>query len=355
MKNEIGLKEIYNELSHAHVEINLKFLNELLKDASESESPHRNVPFAKKLGVPINKTKKSAMTIYGWMRGYRTVPMNKLSLLIVLSKKYFWRDVERNLISIKAGIRKGEVIPRFPIKANEGLGSIVGHILGDGSIDKQNHTCFYSNSNLYLLQEFVGYMDEIFGVKPRIWVQKRKSFEEKTEWLKRVNNLKEVPEKHSVGLFYPKICSDFLYAICGKFAEGKEKRITNEIKNFNKDFKKGLIRGFFDDEGSVYSDLHCLRLFQDRKDILEDFRCLLSEFDINSNIVRDYSKRNRLRYYFNISGVDNYIRFYEYIGLTSPKKIEMLKLLVDKVKKSRKFKNKDFSFLTASGDSNPRT
>lgn len=355
MKNEIGLRDIHEGLSHAHVKLKLGFLVGLLRDASKSEAPHRNISFAKKLGVPVNKTKKSAMTIYGWIKGYRTVPMSKLSIIVGLSNKYFWKDVEENLVSIKAGIRKGEIIPKFPIKVDEKLGSIVGHILGDGSIDMRNHTCFYSNSSIPLLQEFIDYMEEVFGVRPRIWIQKRKSFEEKTEWLKRVDNLKEVPEKHSVGLFYPKICSDILYSICGKFAEGKEKKITNEINGFNKYFKKGLIRGFFDDEGSVYSDSHTLRLFQDRKNILEDFRYLMNEFSIKSNIIRDYSKRGRLRYYFNISGHENYMKFYTYIGCTHPKKQESLRKLLEKVKKSRKFKNKDFSLLTASSNSYLRT
>ncbi len=354
MKDEVGLKDIHIKLAHTHVRLKLEFLNKILKDASKSDSPHRAIVFAKKIGVPINKTKKSATTVYGWMKGYRTIPMSKLSVIVGLSK-YSWKDVENNLVSIKAGIKKGEVCPSFPIKINEELGSIVGHILGDGSIDKSNHTCFYSNSNISLLQEFIDYMDFIFGIKPRIWVQKRRSFEEKSEWLMRVNNLKEVPEKHPVGLFFPKICSDILYAICGKFAEGKNKKITKEIKSFNKSFKKGLIRGFFDDEGTVYDDSHTLRLFQDRKEILKDIKDLLEEFDIKSNVVRDYSKRNKLRYYFNITGYKGYMLFYRDIGCTHPKKKENLRLLVEKVKRSKKFKNKDFSFLSASGNSDSRT
>ena len=192
-------------------------------NSSGSDKPHRDIEFAEKFRCPVNKNKKSAMTIYGWMKGLRTVPMVKLAEILKIST-FSWKDVERNLISIKAGIRKGEIKPNFSILNDYKMGSIVGHVLGDGSIDKRFHSLFYSNSDIELLKEFDGYMKKIFGIEGRKWVQKKKKFSEKTEWLMRVNCLMEVPEKHSVGLFYPKICSDILYVMAGKFAEEKIKK-----------------------------------------------------------------------------------------------------------------------------------
>lgn len=339
MDNQVGLYRLASFLSSAHVKINLPFFNKLLKDASKSNSPHRNQKFAKKIGCPVNETKKSAMTIYGWMKGYRTVPLSKLPNIISLSK-YAWKDIEKNLIFIKAGIRSGEIKPRFPIKVDKKLGSVVGHILGDGSIEKRFHSLFYSNSDITLLKEFSSNMRILFGVPPRIWIQKRRTFEEKSEWWMRVKNLEEVPKKHTVGLFYPKICSDILYIICGKFAEGKNKRVTKEIKNSNKDFKIGFIRAFFDDECSINSKSYTLRLHQDRKIMLEKIRKILREFDINSNMVRSYNKREKLRSYFNINSFRNYSLFFEIIGCTSPKKKKEFKSLINKVKKDKHFKKK---------------
>lgn len=183
-------------------------------------------------------------------------------------------------------------------------------------------------------------MKLIFGIGPRIWVQKKRSFEERSEWLMKVKILKEVPKGHSVGLFYPKICTDILYTICGKFAEGKTKKITKEIKGFDKEFKKGLIRAFFDDECSINSKNHTLRLHQDRKDILEDIKQILKDFDIDSNVIKSYNKRGKLRYYFNINGFKNYYRFFKIIGCTAPKKKREFRLLINKVKNSKRFKKK---------------
>ncbi len=339
MKREVGLEALAGSLKHTHLKLNLNFLIKLLKDASNSDYPQKSEEFCRGIKCQVNKTKKISTTIYGWMRGYRTVPLSKLIKIVEFSS-YKWGDVEKNLISIKAGIRRGEIPLKFPITIDEKLGSIIGHILGDGSIDKRFHSLFYSNSDLALLKEFSYSMKKKFSLEPRIWVQEKTSFDEKTKWMKRVNNLDDVPRGHSVGLFYPKICTDILYTICGKFAEGKTKKITKEIKGFDKEFKKGLIKAFFDDECSINSKNHTLRLHQDRKDILEDIKRILGDFDIDSNVVRSYNKRGKLRYYFNINGFKNYYGFFKIIGCTAPKKKREFRLLINKVKNSKQFKKK---------------
>ncbi len=329
----VSLSDLKNSLSSCHVKLNLNFLNKLLKDASKTETPHKNKYFAKRISCPINKNKNLSTTIYGWMKGYRTIPFLKLITLIELSS-YSWEDINKNLISIKAGIRNGEISPNFPINIDYKLGSIIGHILGDGSIDKRLHSVFYSNSNKELLLEFSRFMKYLFGIEPRIWVQDFSNYGN-THWLKRVDNLNKVPCGHNVGLFYPKICADILYAIMGTFAEGSNKTITNQMKESNLEFKKGLIRAFFDDEGSVSSINYSIRFHQDRKDILEDLIIILKELNINSNPVRSYDKRNKTRYYFNITSFKEYSSFYKIIGCTSSKKREELIVLIDKVRKSK--------------------
>ncbi len=333
MNTKIQLSDLKDSLSSSHIKLNLVFLNKLLKDASKSEFPYKDKLFAQKISCPVNKYKNASTTIYGWMKGYKTVPFSKLIQIVELSN-YSWEDICKNLITIKAGIRKGEVNPKFPIDINYNLGSIVGHILGDGSIDKRFHSIFYSNSNKELLIEFSEHMEEIFGIKPRMWVQDTPNYGE-TKWLKRVISFNNIPKGHNVGLFYPKICSDILYAILDKFAEGKNKTITDKIKGFNLDFKKGLIRAFFDDEGSVNSDNYSIRFHQDRKDILEDLINMLKELNIKSNPVRSYNKKDKLRYYFNITGFREYSQFYESIGCTSSRKKNEFILLINKVKDNK--------------------
>ena len=180
---EIHLYDLSYNMDHTHVNLNLEFISKLLMNSSKSDKPWRNRKFAERISCPFNKTKKSSTTVYGWIKGYRTVPFSKLIDIIEISD-YSWEDVENNLISIKAGIRKGEVYPNFPIKIDRELGSVIGHILGDGSIDKRFHSLFFSNSNKELLEEFRDNMNAIFGIEPRIWVQEKSSYNEKTKWLK---------------------------------------------------------------------------------------------------------------------------------------------------------------------------
>lgn len=335
--NEIHLSDLTSSLKHAHVKLDLAFLSKLLQSASKSEFPHRNQEFANFIGCPINKIKKSATTIKGWMTGYRTIPMSKLIKIVELSDS--WLDIENNFVSIKAGIRKGEVKPNFPIKIDEKIGSIVGHILGDGSIDIFNHNIFFSNSNAELLREFRNYMKEIFSIEPRIWIQKEANFGN-TQWLKRAENLDNLPLGNNVGLFYPKICTDILYVLFGKFAEGKVKKITLEIINCNLQFKKGLIRAFFDDEGSIRCDSHTVRFHQDNKELLEGIRLMLQDLGVNSHEIKSYTKRNKLRHYFNVTGFKEYYMFYNIIGCTSSKKAEEFELLISTVQNSKYFKKK---------------
>lgn len=169
---------------------------------------------------------------------------------------------------------------------------------------------------------------------------RKKLFHEKSKWLKKVDILEETPAGHPAGLFYPKICCDILYVLSGNFAEGKNKIITDEIKSSNIKFKKAFIRAFFDDEGSIQSDSHTMRFHQDRKDMLEDVRKMLNEIGIKSNEVRSYIKRDKLRYYFNITGFREYYNYYNIIGCTSSNKKREFELLINKVSKSKYFKEK---------------
>jgi len=337
--NEIRLNDLSYNLDHTHVNLNLEFLLKLLINSSKCDKPWRNRKFAEGISCPFNKTKKSSTTIYGWIKGYKTVPFSKLIDVIEISD-YSWRDIENNLITIKSGIRKGETSPKFPIIIDQRLGSIIGHILGDGSIGKRFHSLFFSNSNIELLKEFRVNMKVIFGIEPRIWIRKRNNYNSNTKWLRRSETLDDIPNGNNVGLFYPKICSDILYAIVGRFAEGKFKQITMEIKNSNLGFKRGLIRAFFDDEGSVRADNHTVRFHQDNKELLEQIRSLIIEFDINPHEILSYVKRDKERYYFNINGFKEYVKFFQIIGCTSSNKRKEFEKLINKVKNSKGFKKK---------------
>ncbi len=337
MKQEFFLEDLIPCLMTAHIKLDLNFVCNLLKNASNADVPWRNKLFCKQIDCPVNAIKKSSTTVYGWYKGYKTIPFNKLVKIIALST-YSWKDIENNLIYLKAGIRKGEIQPKFPIRIDSKLGSICGHIMGDGSIEKRFHSVFFSNSDPFLIKEFYNYMQDVFGTPGRIWLQDKPEYNN-TKWLKRIYDLKEMNAKNNAGVFYPKICSDILYSLLGRFAEGDNKLITSEIKNGYMEFKRAFIRAFFDDEGSVNIESQTLRFHQDRKDILEDIRIMLLEFGIKSNPVRISFKKGKSHYYFNICSLENYSKFKELIGCTSPKKINNLSILIQNTRNSKRYNN----------------
>ncbi len=342
--NEIHLSDLTDCLMNTHIKLDLDFLGKLLKNASKCEYPATNKKFAMKIGGSFNGEANRYVSMGGWLNGSVTVPFNRLLKITELSD-YSLEDLEKYIISIKCGNNKGEIYPKFPIKIGKEFGSIVGHILGDGSIDKKYLQPFFTNSNIDLSQEFANNMGYVFGVKPRIWLQTSGNFKTKSEWIKRIYNFEGIPKGFQIGLFYPRICGVVLHSIFGLFACGKKKKITEQIKNADKEFKIGLIRAFFDDEASIQANSHTIRFFQDNKEILEGIKFLLSEFNIRTNPIRFYIKKNKKRYHFNVTGFKEYDTFNRIIGCTSSKKKQQFELLINKVKNSKYFRNRYKSYL----------
>lgn len=321
-KEEIGLEDFCKNLGYLHIKIDKEFLRNLLYTLSKDKKPHYNKVLIEELSMKCTKDLKYCGTIYGWTAYNKTIPLNKLAKIMELSKTD-WSEAESKIKSIKSGQHGGEVNLKLPIKIDKVLGSIIGHILGDGSIDSRYQQVFFSNSNKDLLQEFANNMHRIFGINPRIWMQKAPDFGH-TKWDKRLKSIKDSIEGRNVGLFYPTICGLILNSIFDNFAIGKDKRITKEIIQSNKDFKRGLIRAFYDDEGSISLKGDCIRLFQDRKEMLQTFRDLLKEFSITSGDIKKYIKKDKERYYFSIHRKSNFGKFAKEIGFTSIKKKERL-------------------------------
>ena len=328
--DNISLFDISSRLKGVNLTFNNSFLKNLLIRASNCDRPHCNMAFIKKLGLKPT-TKSSCCTIYGWTNYKKTIPLEKLRIIFNLTD-ISQKEIERNILSLNAG--RGIIKTNFPIKLDEKLGSIVGHILGDGSIDKSYQQVFFSNSEKELLKEFSSYMAEIFKINPRIWMQKEPEFGN-TQWDKRLSNISQLTKGRNGALFYPTICGLILNAILDDFAIGKNKRMTLRIMNANKNFKKGLVRAFYDDESSVGKK--SIRLFQDKKEILEAFRQLLEEFEISPSGIKVYIKRDKQRFYFDIFRKSNFLKFRKDIGFTSPfksKKLDKL-CIIKNIKNSK--------------------
>lgn len=320
---EVRLEDIAKHPNKIYVKLGAKFLTDILKKASKSGKPHRNLDFCKKLGVKINNKAWSSLTVSHWIKFNRAIPLSKLYVIQSLSNTS-WNNIESNLISLRAGFAGKEVFIKFPIMIEKELGSIAGHILGDGSIDKRYKQVFFSNSNKELLNEFYYYMKNIFGIRPRIWMQRKTiAFKEKTRWERRLSSIEELKGSKNCGLFYPTICGLMLNMIFDNFSIGKEKRITSKIKIAPEEFKAGLIRAFCDDEGTVGSK--SIRIHQDRKDILLNISRFLRGFYIYPGTIKEYMRKSKTRCYVDIHRKSNLIKFRDNIGFTSTKKMQRLR------------------------------
>lgn len=332
---DISLKDLKNDLTSTHVKIDLDFLRKLLLRISSFSRPYRDKELSHKIQSSYNEKWKLSPEIAGWWQG-KTIRFSKLQSLVDLSDTN-WKTIEKHIISIKAGQQKGEIHINFPLSINESLGSIVGHILGDGSIDKKYRQVFFTNSCPALSIEFSNEMLQIFGTKPRIWIQQTNGFNN-SKWIKRITKI-DAKSGRQLGLFYPKICGMILHAIFGKFADGKFKTLTSRIKNAPLPFKRGLLRAIFDDEANVDVKSQMIRFSQDNRDVAERIRELLMEFNIKPNPLRSYFRNGKIHSYFNITHIRNYYSFYHLIGFTSPEKQKALARLISLTKASHKYKN----------------
>jgi len=322
-KDIIYLEDLIYNIKRIRIKLDSSYLKELLIKASKNNRPHCDMNFIKSLGLKPT-TKYLNCTIYGWMKNDIALPINYMLKIAKLAGEN-WKKIQEKIIMIKSGENGLEIENIFPIKIDQKLGSIIGHIMGDGSIDKKYQQVFFSNSEKTLLNEFSTNIEEIFGLKPRIWMQKKPEYGN-TQWDKKLESIQEMKSGRNVGLFYPTICGLILNAIFDNFAVGKDKKMTKEIITANRQFKKGLIRAFYDDESSVGQKN--IRLFQDRKEVLETFRELLKEFYISSSTIKMYKKRDKERYYFDIFRKSNFIKFDREIGFTSPRKDDRLKKML---------------------------
>ena len=333
---QFNLSDLSSQLQSTHVKINKNFIRELMKKAASSETLLRKKEFAQKMGCRYNEKWKQSASIMQWWHGKKTIPFSKLARLVELAE-IEWTEVEKNTTFIKSGPNRGEVRITFPIKIDNRLGCIVGHILGDGSIDKKYSQVFFSNSNPELTNEFRLCMLSIFGIEPRIWMQKTEGYNN-AKWLKRIQSI-DKESNSQLGLFYPKICGTILHAIFGKFADGQKKEITSQIKETSAEFKKALIRAIFDDEANVDAPSQIIRFSQDNKQIIDSLKCMLGEFQIKANPTHSYFRNGKEHSYFNITHIKNYHRFRALIGFTSSQKMKTLENLIKHVCASHKYKN----------------
>ena len=297
------------------VVIDKSYFKILLRRASCKTNPLKDV-------ILIRSLRISYFGLLSLMRNTKSIPLPVMVKLMKITNE----SEAKVLKQIQGVCFERSRMPlqiKMPLEVGFEIGNIIGHLLGDGGIDSQHSQPCYSNSNKDLLKEMRKNILDIFAVAPRIWMQGPPTFEGKTTWDKKLSSIDECLWGRNCSLFYPTSVGRILNSLFGNFAKGKFKQIPLEFVNYSKEFKRGLIRTFYDDEGTVGEKN--IRVFQSKKEILSVLREILFSIGITPAEIKLYYKNNREHYYFDIFGKTNLETFDKLIGFTSKEKSKKLK------------------------------
>lgn len=263
--------------------------------------------------------------------GKYSIPIEKLIKLKELSNVSL-NEIEKNLQSVRT--RHGHVLHiKFPMQSSKEIASLVGNIFGDGTVSSNSREVEYSNTNPLLIENFEKTILCVFNCKPITKTTDR--------------------------LTYSSIIGDILLCFGAPIAP----KIQNKLRapdwiKSNKEYSQAFLRSIFDDDGSVmYSDNFAAKgvnLYQTRPELLvenlsallSDVQFMLSKFGISCSEPKisrfeNYEDGNHVVMYINITDFGNIEKFYDMVGLEKGSKQEKLELIINKIPRYSKSKEKE--------------
>ena len=253
-------------------------------------------------------------------RNTYSVPLNMILELANLSKISL-EEVQKNIVSIRTRAGIG-IMAKFPIKENEKIASLIGHVFGDGYVGRKKKQFEYSNNNPNLIKEVKNQIYDLFCISPMTENQSRIGYPA---------IIGEILESFGAPVA-PKIYSDDL--------------IPEWILKSEK-YKITFIKAFFDDDGSVMLsnnyrakglNLNVIRHINQKETLyklLEQIRFALQELEIYAGkpkISLEYKKEDGVHIimYINITDYQSLINFYKKIGLTQGNKFNKLRIIANR-------------------------
>lgn len=168
-----------------------------------------------------------------------------------------------------------KVLPiEFPLETNYYTGRILGHLAGDGSLFKGGTSKFrpnYSNTRKHLIKSFKECVFKIFG-KAEYYI------EQPTE------------KKSAYTIIFPTVLGYLINDITGEDFRTKTQRIPFKYLD-SKEAKKGFLQSIFSDDGTINPTAKQIDIRLANKELLEDLKKLLSEFDIKTSNIKKITGR----------------------------------------------------------------
>ncbi len=203
--------------------------------------------------------------------------INKIiTKLSAKNETFLWKQIENNIEEIVYGGKFGPgrgipiLSPKFPIKLNPELANLLGHIVGDGTINLKGSTygiIEYFNSNKVLIENFIKNIQIAFG-----------------------NTRCEFAKGKKYAIRAPKSVGMILKVILGEL-ENFRKRISSLMLQINNpNVVAAYIKAIYDDESNVsYKKNTYTReivLGMRNKQVIENVHHLLKKIGIQPNPIR---------------------------------------------------------------------
>jgi len=200
------------------------------------------------------------------------------------------------------------------------FGYILGSLFGDGCFhfrkDRQKWTICLDVKDKEFAEEFAKAVNRCFKALIENSATRRKP----------------VKPFFTCDRWHVRIQRDGISKILLGFTFGRQNwRISNEMFNASSEFRRGLLRGFFDAEGSIDVRRRAIIAYSTNMEGLTGIQKLLKSLGIDSIIYRVNNRGSfgkKPKFHLVISRAKNIISFAEQIGFTIPRKKNQLSKIV---------------------------
>ncbi len=240
---------------------------------------------------------------------------------------------KNNMVQLKSG--RNIATLTFPIESNVHLAVLIGHILGDGHLHKDQRHFHFANKSIELINEVKELVKIIFGIRRK-------------EVLRH--------DKEIFDLNFPAIVARLLI-LCGAPTGRKTTQsfsIPTWIKNGDIKIKSAFLRALFDDEAWVETAQggFCIGIGLNKKvnllnshfKFIDDIKEILLELGIKTtNTFKRSQNDDSVQLGFKIIGLENLKNFNENIGFVHRIKQEKLNFIINNFKQLQ-FSKKEAKF-----------
>lgn len=171
----------------------------------------------------------SPYQIRAWKKYNLFIPL-KYVKKIVNERNLDWNEIEKNVIAYK-GPNSSLIVrnPKLPITESPELFAIIAHLIGDGSVNK-NNIPIYTNSNEELINNFQRLVLSVFGdIEGKIYKANSDIYE----------------------IRFPRIISDLLKSFYNTDFYSLTAKLPTRIFELPEKYSCAVIRAIVDDEGHI--------------------------------------------------------------------------------------------------------